>query len=178
MATVSIMGLNIYLSLILFILSFITPFIHQVFFNKNNNETVLTLLLKYSLFFNIGCLFFSSALGQLLYPRTIALELGWAFSEFQRELAFSEISVGILGLICNLFDYHFWLATSISAVIWLIGSAFSYLYYGIIYNSSMFSTGAFVIYWNIFIAAWITLLLCLYRSELAKTNVQKIAKSF
>jgi len=177
MTNISIMGLNIYLSLVLFILSLIAPFIHQVFFNKNNSETVVTLLLKYSLFFNIGCLFLSGSLGQLLYPRTIALELGWAFSEFQRELAFSEMSVGLLGLICNLFDYHFWLATSISAIIWLIGSAFSYLYYGIIYNASFFSTGAFVIYWNVFIALWIVSLLYLYRSELAKIQKMTLSRS-
>lgn len=170
MANISIMELNIYLSLILFIFSFIAPFIHQVVFNKQNTESVVILLLKYCLFFNIGCLFLTCGLGQLLYPNRIAFELGWSFSEFQRELGFSEMSVGLLGLISNLFGYQFWLATAISAIIWLIGSAFSYLYYSLIYNATMLSTGAFVIYWNIFIALWIIVLLFLYRSEMIKAK--------
>lgn len=171
MPSVSIMELNVYLSLILFIFSFIAPFIHQVVFNKQNSESVVILLLKYCLFFNIGCLFLTCGLGQFLYPKSIALEVGWSFSEFQRQLAFSEMSVGLLGLLCNLFGYQFWLATSISAIIWLVGSSFSYLYYSIVYNASILSTGAFVIYWNLFIALWIVVLLCLYRYERVKTKL-------
>jgi hypothetical protein len=172
---ISIMELNIYLSLILFIFSFIAPFIHQVVFNKQNSESVVILLLKYCLFFNIGCLFLTCGLGQFLYPKSIALEIGWSFSEFQRQLAFSEMSVGLLGLICNLFGYQFWLATSISAIIWLIGSSFSYLYYSIIHNTYMLTASSFVIYWNLFIALWILILLYLYRSEMIKAKL--LAKS-
>lgn len=162
---ICIMELNVYVSLVLFILSLVTPFLHQVFLNQHNGESVISLLVKYSLFFNVGCLFLSSALGQLLYPDSIALELGWAFSEFQRELAFSELSVGVLGLMSKLFDYNFWLATTISAVIWLFGSSASYLYYSVRYGASIFSQGGFVIYWNLFIALWLIALLYLYRLE-------------
>lgn len=165
MFNLSLVELNIYLSLFLFICSLIAPFLHQVIFNKNNSSTVPELLLKYSLFFNVGCLFFSCSLGQLLYPESIAIDLGWTFSEFQKELAFSELSVGFLGLICNLFDCQFWLATIISAVIWFIGSAISYLYYSLVYNTSLISKAAFVIYWNIFIALWLIVLFYLYISK-------------
>ena len=100
-------------------------------------------------------------MGQLFYGPDIAALLGWAWSPFQYELAFSELALAFLGLISPLFKREFWLATIIASSTWLIGGSAVHLYYLILGSQEVLKAG-FVIGWNLFIAFWLIGLYSLY----------------
>jgi len=166
----TIISLNIVLSLVLFGLSLVIPFLVMLFAGeKFDYKELPQLLLSYSLFFNVGCLFLTGFLGQLLYSHEIALSLGWDWSPFQYELGFSELALAVLGLISPLFHKEFWAATIISSAIWLLGGAGVHLYY--LLGSEAVLDARFVIGWNIFLVIWLVGLYCYYiRSS---TNVSE-----
>ncbi len=152
----SFMNLNMVLSLVLFSLSILIPGLVVLFGGfQPSFRYVPELLLKYALFFNVGCLFIVGFMGQLLYGPEIAACLGWGWSPFQYELAFSELCLGILGLISPIFYREFWLATIIGSVVWLIGGSGVHLYHLIIEGNMAVLNGSFVIGWNIFISLWL-----------------------
>jgi hypothetical protein len=158
--TMSFMQLNLILSLVLFALSVTIPFFVVLSAKQKFKVGDITeLFLQYALFFNVGCLFLTGFMGQLMYAHEIANLLCWSWSPFQYELACSELGLAVLGLISPLFHREFWLATIIAAVIWFTGGSAVHLYYLVRCGNKEISNAAFVIGWNIFIAVW---LLALY----------------
>lgn len=151
----SFMCLNTVLSLVLFGLSLIFPVAIIALGVGYTHRYIPALLLKYALFFNVGCLFITGFLGQILYGPEIAACLAWSWSPFQYELAFSELSLGALGLISPIFHKEFWLATVIGSSIWLLGGSGVHLYYLLIEGNSAILHASFVIGWNIFITLWL-----------------------
>lgn len=152
----SFMNLNMVLSLVLFSLSLLLPlFVITVWGIGYTGKYIPALLLKHALFFNVGCLFMTGFMGQLLYGPEIAACLSWGWSPFQYELAFSELCLGILGLISPIFHREFWLATIIGSAVWLLGGAGVHLYYLMIEGNSAILNASFAIGWNIFIALWL-----------------------
>lgn len=152
---VSFMNLNMILSLLLFAISVIIPVFHIIFADKRFSwPNIPEIMIKYSLFFNVGCLFITGFAGQFLYAQEISSCIGWSWSPFQYELAFSELGLGILGLISPIFHKEFWLATIIGAVVWFLGGSAVHLYYLIQGNESILNA-SFVIVWNIFLALWL-----------------------
>lgn len=170
------MILNMILLVLLFLLSLLAPLVHTLFFSRNNTESIQEMLLKYSLFFNIGCLFIIGFAGHFLYPKEIAQCLSWNWSPFQYELSFSELALAILGMSCSIFNYQFWLATIIASSIWLLGASGVHIYYDLI-SGTVISNGAFVVYWNIFIVFWIIGLYFFYHKSMPKTFKQLILQN-
>lgn len=152
----SFMNLNMVLSLVLFSLSIVIPcFVVLLGSVRFSFSYVPELLLKYALFFNVGCLFITGFMGQFLYGPEIAECLGWGWSPFQYELGFSELCLGILGLISPIFHREFWIATIIGSVVWLLGGSGVHLYYLIVEGNEAVLNGSFVIGWNILISLWL-----------------------
>ena len=152
----SFMNLNMVISLTLFVLSLVIPFFVVLFGGiKYNFRYIPELLLKYALFFNVGCLFITGFMGQLLYGPEIAACIGWGWSPFQYELAFSELCLGVLGLISPIFNREFWLATVIGSVIWLLGGSGVHIYHLIMQGNEALLNASFVIAWNICISFWL-----------------------
>ena len=167
------MQLNMLLSLSLFIVSIIIPLSH--FFNKTFNASSLpVIMLKSALFFNVGCLFITGCAGQLLYGPAIAACLGWSWSPFQYELAFSELALALIGLISPLFHKEFWLATVIAAATWLVGGTAVHIYYLFIEGNQSILNASFVMYWNVFIALWIIGWYIAARSQFQKQNIHML----
>lgn len=161
----SFMNLNMILSLTLFFSSLFFPIMHVILAPKGARlDGIPEMFLKYSLFFNVGCLFILGATAQFLYAPEISGCIGWSWSPFQYELAFSELALGILGLLAPIFYREFWLATIISASVWLVGASLVHLYYLVSLGNLAILNASFVIGWNIVIALW---LMCMY-TALAK----------
>lgn len=159
---VSFMNLNMILSLILFVASLFFPIMHIIFAPKGTKfEGASEMFLKYALFFNVGCLFILGSAGQFMYAREISSCIGWSWSPFQYELAFSELALGILGLIAPIFFRQFWLATIISTAVWLVGASVVHLYYLVAMGDVSILNASFVIAWNLIISVW---LIALYAS--------------
>lgn len=153
----SFMTLSIILSIVLFGVSLVIPGVVLALWASHRSYG-WSLMLKHALFFNVGCLFLTGFMGQLLYGPEIAASLAWGWSPFQYELAFSELSLAILGLLSPLFYEEFWLATIIAACVWLLGGAGVHLYYLFMEGNEAILNAGFAIGWNIFIACWLILL--------------------
>ncbi len=152
----SFMTLNMILSLLFFALSIIIPFFVVLFAHpKYDLNELPELLITYALFFNVGCLFLAGCVGQFFYGADIAAEIGWSWSPFQYELAFSELSIAILGFVSPVFDKGFWLATIIATVVWLLGGSAVHLYYLFAEGNQAVLNASFAIAWNICIAFWL-----------------------
>lgn len=153
---ISFMSLNMILSLFLFFMSLIVPFLQIILVDKRCAlQDIPEMMLKYSLFFNVGCLFIMGSTGQFLYGQEISSFIGWSWSPFQYELAFSELCLGILGLLSPLFNKEFWLATIIGSAVWLLGGSAVHLYYLFSQGNEAILNASFVIIWNIFIVLWL-----------------------
>jgi hypothetical protein len=152
----SFMTINMVLSLMLFGASLLLPFLQVIFVEGGwKVDNLSQLFLKYALFFNVGCLFIMGSAGQFLYAPEISACIGWGWSPFQYELAFSELCLGILGLVSPIFNKEFWLATVIATVIWLIGGSAVHLYYLFAHHNDALLNASFVICWNIILSVWL-----------------------
>ncbi len=169
--SVSFMTLNMVLSLLLFVVSVLFPFFQILFADKRLPLNMSELIMKHALFFNVGCLFIMGAAGQFMYAPEISACLGWSWSPFQYELAFSELCIGILGLLSPIFNKDFWLATTISAVVWLAGSVGIHFYYLLVEGNQSILNASFVIAWNIFVALWVIACYCVVSKAWQKIHL-------
>lgn len=143
------------LAISFFVLSVVVPLFNKFLFNRSiNHIEYLELLIKYSLFFNVGCLFFLGFMGHMLYPSDVAAMLGWSKSPFQFQLAFSELAIAALGFYGTLSSNRFWLATIINTSIWLLGTSITHYFFA--------PNLAFMFYWNIFLVFWLILIYSIY----------------
>ena len=158
MYSISFLTLNTLILVGLFVVSVIAPLVQILLLGsvEKNAETISDTFLQYALFLNIGCAFIVGFAGQLLYGSEIARCVGWPTSPFQYELAFSEFSLGVMGLLSALFDYQFWLATIIGVSIWLWGAAGVQLYYAL--STGTLATVDFGTWWNILLPFWLSFL--------------------
>jgi hypothetical protein len=163
--SISLETINIILSVSLFSISVIIPLVHMSMLSRTSCifSGLQEIVLKYSLFFNIGCSFLIGFAAHFLYPLEMAACTGWSESPFQYELGFSELALASMGFLCALFNYEFWLATIIASSIWLLGTASVQLVQGGI---------AFGPCWNIVIALWHMGLYCLFYKTTQRTIKQ------
>lgn len=167
MYTISFLTLNMLILIGLFVVSVIAPLVQTLLLApvEKDAETISETFLQYALFLNIGCAFVVGFAGQLLYGQEIARCVGWPASPFQYELGFSELALGVMGLLSALFDYQFWLATIICASIWLWGTAGVQLYY--VLSTHSLAAVDFGTWWNIALPLWLGFL---YTLSLCCTN--------
>lgn len=67
-------------------------------------------------------------LGHYFKPDEIAAFIGWPpGNPFQREVAFANLSYGILGVLCLWFRGGFWIATAIALSVFMLGAAFGHI---------------------------------------------------
>jgi hypothetical protein len=162
---ISFMNLNMIVSLVLFVISVSIPFFVIMFSDKHYSFVQnAELFLKYALFFNVGCLFITGFAGQLLYGLEISSCIGWSWSPFQYELAFSELALAVLGFLSPIFYREFWLSTIIGSTVWLLGASGVHIY-SIYAGNTEILNAAFTIGWNIFIAVWLVGLYFLLRGH-------------
>ncbi len=62
-------------------------------------------------------------IGHAFFPAKVAASIGWATSPFQWEIAWANLAIGTLGLLCAFFKGRFRLATAIAANVYLLGCA-------------------------------------------------------
>jgi hypothetical protein len=151
------MAVNTGVSCAFFALSLIMPLLHSILIGKAQNKIpeMTEILLKYSLFLNIGCSLVFSFIGESFYSAEMAECAGWAWSPFIYELAFSQLGLGVMGLLCALYSYEFWIATIIGSSIWLWGAAITHATDAIVHNNYAVGNMGFVFYWDLIMPVWI-----------------------
>ncbi len=80
-------------------------------------------ILLWLLVVKVGCGGMWAFLGHYFESDQVAKYIGWpAGNPFQLEVAFTNLSLGICGLMCFFFRGEFWLATIVFASVFLLGA--------------------------------------------------------
>jgi hypothetical protein len=67
-------------------------------------------------------------IGHAFLSAQVAASIGWAAGNpFQLEVAFANLAIGVLGILCYWIRGNFWIATVISSSIFLIGAAYIHI---------------------------------------------------
>lgn len=113
------------------VLSVVGALIHlSVSKQPKTRQTVVDVLLLYSLVFNVGFVgIFFGFIPHVFFPDRAAEAIGWASgSPFQYEVGFHDGAWGILGFLSIWIRGRFWLATGIGWSFFLLGAAYGHLH--------------------------------------------------
>ncbi len=117
------------------------------------------MLVGWLLFICVGLGGLWAFIGHTFFTAQVAESIGWAESPFQFEIAMSNLSIGVLGLLCIVFKDRFRLATALAASVFLLGCAAVHIQQAIAYaNLSMNNIGPIVWIGDIFIPLFILVL--------------------
>ncbi|MCX7124056.1 MAG: hypothetical protein NTV32_10440 [Gammaproteobacteria bacterium] len=85
-------------------------------------------LLKWLLVSSVGLQGLFAFVGHFFRANDTARKIGWKQgSPFQTEVAFSNLALGVLGILSYWFIGYFWLATIISRTVFSFGAAYTHL---------------------------------------------------
>lgn len=105
---------------VFFAASVIAAVIHSLVGTVSIVETFLF----YFLVINVGGAGVFSFTGHFFRSDKVAGYIGWpAGNPFQKEVAFANLALGVLGFMCIWIRGHFWTATVVSASVFLLGAA-------------------------------------------------------
>lgn len=105
--------------------------------------------------------------GHFFVPDQVARGIGWPTgSPFQREIAFTNLGIGVLGVLCLWIRGNFWTATVIMSSVFLLGAAYGHVKEIVTAgNNNVYNAGP-VLYYDIFIPLiCIALLIALNRQD-------------
>lgn len=132
-------------------------------FSNHSKERVLTILLKYVLFFNVGVMGLLAFFAHTIMADETAREIGWApGSPFQSEIAFANLAFGILGILCLWRHGDFWLATGVGNAAFLLGAACVHILQLMQGNTAPYNAGVFVWVGDVLIPIFYLILLYYY----------------
>ena len=93
-----------------------------------NNEKIVEIFLLTFLVLSVGIGSIWAFIGHAFLSSQVAANIGWApGSPFQLEVAFANLSIGVLGILCYWIRGNFWTATVISSSIFLLGAAYGHI---------------------------------------------------
>ncbi len=107
--------------MVFFALTIIGPIVHILIGKTGIIETFLL----YFLVVRVGLGGLWGFNGHFFYADQVAAYIGWpAGNPFQKEIAFTNLAFGTLGVLCIWLGGNFWVATVIGVSIFLLGAAF------------------------------------------------------
>jgi hypothetical protein len=166
----SLIGQEVFCLLLL-----LPPIIHLTLRrNDINLQKAIEIILLYFLFFFVGFEGIWGFTGHFFLADQVAKGIGWATgSPFQTEMAFANLSYGVLGFLCIWFrKREFWLATAISTCVLHFGAAYTHLREIIIHhNFSELNTGYMLWINDLTIPIVILILVLIYYSYSKKTLI-------
>jgi hypothetical protein len=137
--------------------------------NKIRNEPltrliiIKTFLLSF-LVISVGIGSIWAFIGHAFMPVQVAQSIGWATgSPFQTEVAFANLAIGILGILCYFFRDNFWVATVIVSSIFLLGAAYVHVINIINYSNHSAGNAGTIFFMDIIGPVIIVVLLILYK---------------
>lgn len=93
-----------------------------------NNRGIVEIFLMSFLVISVGIGGIWAFIGHAFLSAQVAASIGWAAgSRFQLEVAFANLSIGLLGILCYWIRGNFWTATVISSSIFLLGAAYIHI---------------------------------------------------
>jgi hypothetical protein len=136
-----------------------------------NSERVVEIFLISFLVISVGIGSIWAFIGHFFLSAQVAANIGWApGSPFQSEVAFANLSVGVLGVLCYWIRDNFWTATVISSSIFLLGDAYGHIINMIQYSYYAPGNVGSVLYMDIIGPIILIVLLITYKSMRRKLH--------
>lgn len=140
-------GLNIYLQIIVTILSLVA---HLIWVKKEHrNESAMELAAIYTIGLSGWFGIMSGLFGHIIYADEVASGIGWPLdSGFQMELGFAAIGIGIIGFI-GFWKQSFWLPFIIAKTTFMWGAGATHILHIIRDGNLSPSNTGVVLYWDL-----------------------------
>ena len=130
-----------------------------------NRKRVVEIFLLSFLVISVGFGSIWAFIGHFFLSAQVAASIGWApGSPFQSEVAFANLSIGVLGLLCYWIRDNFWTATVIASSIFLLGNAYGHILNMILYSNYAPGNSGSILYMDIIGPIILIVLLILYKS--------------
>jgi Family of unknown function (DUF6790) len=149
-------------------------FVHWLIVGKPRSaERVIEIALLYLLVIGAGVSGIIAFVGHAFYADATARSIGWQpGSPFQFEIAFANLSLGVLGLMCIRVRGPFWLATGLATSILFLGCNYGHLYQALVnHNYSPDNYGLI----NVFEIVWPAAVLILLIPYMRAWNQRRVA---
>jgi len=154
-----------YLVLIITILvAILAIFISKITFKPLNRKRIVEIFLLSFLVISIGFGSIWAFIGHFFLSAQVAANIGWApGNPFQTEVAFANLAIGVLGLLCYWIRDNFWTATVISSSIFLLGDAYGHIVNMIQYSNYAPGNAGSILYMDIIGPIILIVLLIAYK---------------
>ena len=130
-----------------------------------NRERIVEIFLLSFLVISVGFGSIWAFIGHFFLSAQVAANIGWASgSPFQSEVAFANLSLGVLGILCYWIRDNFWTATVISSSIFLFGDAYGHMINMIQFSNYAPGNTGSVLYMDIIGPIILIVLLIAYKS--------------
>jgi hypothetical protein len=161
-----------YVILILTILvAILVILISKIMSKPLNRERIVEIFLISFLVIFVGFGSIWAFIGHFFLSAQVAANIGWApGNPFQSEVAFANLSIGILGLLCYWIRDNFWTATVISSSIFLLGAAYGHIINMIQFSNYAPGNAGSVLYIDIIGPIILIVLLIVYKSFMGSAN--------
>ncbi len=166
--------LTIFVAILFLIISKIT--------NKPlNKKRIVKIFLMSFLVISVGLGSIWAFIGHVFLSAQVAASIGWAAgSPFQLEVAFANLAIGVLGILCYWIRGNFWTATVISSSIFLLGASFIHIMNMLQYANYAQGNAGSVLYMDIIGPIILIVLFITYRAmerETIKNSIKSIENS-
>jgi hypothetical protein len=146
-----------------------------------NRMRVVEIFLISFLVISVGLGSIWGFIGHTFLSQQVAANIGWAAGNpFQQEVAFANLAIGVLGILCYWIRGNFWTATVIVSSIFLLGDAYVHIINIIQYANYAPGNAGSVLYMDIFGPVILILLLIAYRAmerESIRNSIKSIENS-
>ena len=154
----------VYVFLFLTILVAILILLYSKMTNKDLNKIrIVEIFLLSFLVISVGIGSIWAFIGHAFLPAQVAANIGWPVSPFQLEVAFANLAVGVLGILCYWIRDNFWTATVISSSIFLLGDAYGHIVNIVLFANNASGNSGSVLYMDIFGPIILIALLIIYK---------------
>jgi len=154
----------VYVFLFLTILVAILILLYSKMTNKDLNKIrIVEIFLLSFLVISVGIGGIWAFIGHAFLPAQVAANIGWPVSPFQLEVAFANLAVGVLGILCYWIRDNFWTATVISSSIFLLGDAYGHIVNIVLFANNASGNSGSVLYMDIFGPIILIALLIIYK---------------
>ena len=143
-----------------------------------NRMKIVEIFLLSFLVISVGIGSIWAFIGHTFLSQQVAANIGWAAGNpFQLEVAFANLAIGVLGILCYWIRGNFWTATVIVSSIFLLGDAYVHIINIIQYANYAPGNAGSVLYMDIFGPVILILLLIAYKTMEREIN-QKFDKKY
>ena len=162
-ALFEIPGMNIYMQIVVTIISIIATLIGTR--NKARKESVTELAANFTIGLSGWFGIMSGLFGHIIYANAVATSIGWPVnSGFQMELGFASIGIGLVGFL-GFWNKAYWLPFIIMKFIFGWGAGYTHILHMMQENNFSPSNTGIVVYWDFLFPIFMIVLYILYQRE-------------